>query len=228
VAGTSAAVLWDLGLPEPAVPRIVVPIPRHPRPAGVEVVRTSRWGRLEVVRRGPLYVTTRARTLLDLAAHLPDTELEAALDRAHRNGLDLRRLRDHLRSHRGIPGAGRLAELLRHRDPDRPIESELKTRLFAILREARLPLPVPQLVIQTSAGRRRLDFAYPRQRVALEVDGYRAHHGRRAFDDDRGRANAVREAGWDLRHVTSTMLDHPSQVVWTVSAALGLRPVAWR
>lgn len=106
----------------------------------------------------------------------------------------------------------------------------METLLFSVLRRARLPLPVPQLWIDTRGGRRRLDYAYPQLKLALEVDSYAFHDfGRQGFDDDRARDTELAEAGWERRYLTSTMLRRtPSDVVWTVANALGLEPTGWR
>jgi very-short-patch-repair endonuclease len=55
-----------------------------------------------------------------------------------------------------------------------------------------------------SGRSRRLDFAYPEERIAIEFDGF-AEHGllRSTFDDDRVRGNALALAGWLVLHFTS-------------------------
>lgn len=229
IGGRMAAAFWGLGVEPSGVVSVLVPLSRRPAPAGVSVVRTRRWGRTEVARLGQLVVTSVPRTLLDLSA--AGTGVEVALDAAHRLGrIHLPRLEVYLAhpSHRYLPGAGLLRRLVALRDPDRPIESGLETRLFALLRRYGLPLPVPQFWIRTRVGWRRIDFAYPDERLALEVDG-REGHGPDRFEDDRARENELAEEGWERRHLTKAMIvDRPGDVAWTVAAGLGLVPVRWR
>lgn len=232
ISGRAAAVLWGLGTDPPERPEVLVPWDRRPERHGIRMKRTRRWTERDVVLLGPLRVTSVPRTLLDLARDPDELLAEIALDAAHRRRLvDLGRLDADLAeavSHK-VRGAARLRELAALRDPSRPIESELETLLFHVLRWGRVPLPDPQHWIRTRSGRRRIDFAYPEQRFAIEVDGYGPRDTRLRFDDDRAKDNELGEAGWDRRHVTWTMLNEsPLDVVWTVAMGLGLEPARWR
>jgi very-short-patch-repair endonuclease len=44
----------------------------------------------------------------------------------------------------------------------------------------------------------RVDLAYPPFRLAMELDGFRWHAGRRKYRSDRMRRNRVEAAGWRL------------------------------
>ena len=60
-------------------------------------------------------------------------------------------------------------------------------------------LPVPQLqyeVIDGNGELRRLDFAWPEQRVAVEYDGVDWHSEPDALRRDRRRRAALEEVGW--------------------------------
>lgn len=231
ISRRSAAALWELGIDPPEVPEITAPWTRRPRASGVCLLRTRRWVEVERVRLGALVVTSVRQTLLDLAASGPEIHAEVALDAAHRRGrIDLLALDRWLvpLEQRGVAGARRLRRLVGVRDPDRPIESELETLLFALLRRYGLPLPIPQYRIRTRSGWYRVDFAYPEERLALEGDG-RIGHGPDRFEDDRARDNALADAGWDRRHITKRMIsERPDEVAWTVGTGLGLQPVRWR
>lgn len=210
---------------------LVVPWTRRPHLDGAIITRTRRWTRGDMIRSGPVRLTSMGRTLLDLAPRLCDEDLERALDAAHRRGLDLRRYRDYLNraAARKVTGASRLGLLVDLRDPDRPIETEAETLVFHVLRRGGLPLPVPQYWVQTRSGPKRLDFAYPDQLVAIEFDSYEWHGNRSAFDKDKARDNELADLGWDRRHITWTMLtEDPAEVQWTVGRALALEPRTWR
>lgn len=231
ISRRSAAALWDLGVDPPEVPEITVPWTRRPRASGVYLLRTRRWVEVERVRLGALVVTSLRQTLLDLAASGLEIHAEIALDAAHRRGrVDLARLDRGLAAleGRGVTGARRLRGLIALRDPDRPIESELETLLFALLRRYGLPLPEPQYRIRTRSGWYRVDFAYPEEALALEGDG-RVGHGPDRFEADRARDNDLADAGWDRRHITKKMIrERPAEVAWTIATALGLEPARWR
>ena len=167
--------------------------------------------------------TTVARTLADASSHQDPRTVGAWVDQAIRsNGLDLVDLRScvarlsgpgrrHLR-----PLRGALALRLPGYDPG---DSELEVRALRALADAGLPAPVQQHPIRRGDGRlARIDLAYPRQMVAIELDGW-DHHGRRsAFDADRIRRNELTLLGWDVYQFTSTMSDE--DLVGTVTAAL--------
>lgn len=58
-----------------------------------------------------------------------------------------------------------------------------------------------------------VDIAFVRQRVAIEIDGRRAHSSRAAFVNDRRRQNRLVQAGWTVLRFTWTDLDHPDRLV---------------
>lgn len=65
------------------------------------------------------------------------------------------------------------------------------------------------------------DFAYPEHRVAIETDGYRWHTGRRKWQHDLARRNALVALGWLVIHVTDEDLNSASnRVVEVISATL--------
>lgn len=234
VAGPPAMAIWGIAEVS-STPELVVPWGRRVSKKGIQgiqVSRTRRWTASEMVLFGPVRITSIARTLLDVAPRLDATALEIALDAAHRKGLELRSFADYLaRAVKAtIPGAATLAELVAVRDPSRPIETEAETRVFAILRRAGLPLPVPQYWVRTRSGPKRLDFAYPEQRVAIEFDSYEWHGaGRQPFDADKAKDNELGDIGFDRRHITWTMVKtEPAEVMFTVGRSLGLEPRAWR
>ncbi len=210
-------------------PQIFVPQSRVVERPGIEVHRTRR---LDRVTLDGLPVTSPMRTVLDLASCLDDLDLERLIDHAHRRrSIDLVRFNAFLDDDfaRARPASGRLRELVRQRDPSRPIGSHLESALFAALRRAGLPQPIPQYPVETRKGLRRIDFAFPEQRLAIEADGFAPHGTREAFEEDRVRQNEIEELGWHFRRVTDRQLKRdPSEVVVTIGIALGMRPVRWR
>jgi very-short-patch-repair endonuclease len=76
--------------------------------------------------------------------------------------------------------------------------SKLERRFLERLREAGLPLP------QTNrpAGGRRVDCRWPEHRLTVELDGYRYHSSRHAWETDRRREREARARGDEFRRYT--------------------------
>lgn len=162
----------------------------------------------EVVWLGPLRVTSVHRTLAELGAVSDEELVEIALDDALRRGLTsyvkLNRCLQEIGG-RGRRGTAVLRKVLSERDPhNAPTESPLETKALRFLRKAGLPIPVTQFPLYKNAVfLARVDFAYPVARLAIEVESYEFHSGRRALERDALRANDVVDIGWRLMRLTS-------------------------
>jgi very-short-patch-repair endonuclease len=72
-------------------------------------------------------------------------------------------------------------------------------RVVRQLLAAGLPDPARQHAIHADGQFvARVDLAYPAQRLAIELDGFRWHAGRGPFRSDRVRGNRIEAAGWRL------------------------------
>ncbi|HYO61558.1 MAG TPA: DUF559 domain-containing protein, partial [Actinomycetota bacterium] len=158
-----------------------------------------------------LPVTTAARTLADVAGRLDRRRFDAAFHHClHERLTDLSRLREVAarRSGPGFPGAARVREALALYAPeDRPAASPLEARCARLLARSRLPAPRRQHEVLVAGRRRMLDFAWPDAGVALEIDGYRWHSSRGAWETDRARNSELRRAGWTVIHATHDDLE---------------------
>ena len=67
------------------------------------------------------------------------------------------------------------------------------------------------------------DFAWPEQRVAVEIDGgqWMSHGGRHSRDSDREKLNQAAVLGWRVLHYSGAMLQDPERVIVEVLQALG-------
>jgi very-short-patch-repair endonuclease len=161
-------------------------------------------------------VTTVPRTLVDLAAVLRATDLARACHEAgvrHRitpamvEAVLLRRPRSR--------GAAKLRAILR--GETRVTLSKLESRFLARLHAAGLVLP------QTNrpAGGRRVDCRWPAQRLTVELDGYRYHHSRHAWDQDRRREREAHARGDDFRRYThADVFEQPGLMLAELRALL--------
>ena len=143
----------------------------------------------DVVRCGPLRVTSLRRTVLDLAADSDDDTLELVIESALRRDRGLE-----LDPAPGLRGRERLRRVLARRPAGAPpTESELETRYLQVIRTANVPPPVRQHRVLDSRGRclGRLDVCWPDVGLWVELDGRGSHDRPAALLSDRHRQNEL-------------------------------------
>lgn len=165
------------------------------------------------------------RTLIDLCHVATKDAVHAALLDALRRGLTSVPRITRAMEGTGTRGRTRMAqlrELLDSLGSGPPPESVLEARVLRILRAAGLPRPALQHRVR-ARGRvvARVDFAYPRARVAIEADGFRFHGSRPDWQRDLGRRNTLTTMGWRVVHVTWADLEDPERWVRALTALLG-------
>jgi len=75
--------------------------------------------------------------------------------------------------------------------------------------------------VNVELGRYTVDFLWRRHRLVVETDGYAAHRGRQAFEDDHARELQLHALGYRLRRFTDTQVEHqPRAVARAVAGAL--------
>jgi very-short-patch-repair endonuclease len=165
-------------------------------------------------------VTSAARTLLDLAADLPQRDIDRATDEARIHRL----VTDHALNEQFIryprhPGRPRLRQALQ--TEPKLTRSEAERRLLDLIRAARLPEPLTN----TRIGRHEVDFLWPEHRLVVEVDGYAFHTMRRSFERDRRRDAEITAAGYRVIRITWRQLTHePEATIAILAAALVDQP----
>jgi hypothetical protein len=94
-------------------------------------------------------------------------------------------------------GSGVLRELLRERNGlDQLPESPLETRFLDFVHGFGLSMPQVQKRFTTKGGRvRRVDVFFPQARLVIELDSYKWHSGRRAWEEDLMRRNELAGSG---------------------------------
>ena len=223
VSHRAAGALWLLPGCIPGPVELVVPRTRE-RAALVLVHRPRNLVPGDLTRIGPIPVTTPVRTLIDLAAIIPEAGLEEALDDAIRRGLvTVPRIAARLENIGSVRGIKVIRRLVAERDPSLAVpDSVLETRLLRVLMRARLPPPTPQFEIRRN-GRRFavVDFAYPEAKAAIEADGFRWHGGTGQWQRDLRRRNGLTALGWRVIHVTwHDLRGDPGDIVRMVADAL--------
>jgi hypothetical protein len=205
----SAGVLLGLpNCPEPMRPQLLIPQSVRCRIDGVELRRRTHFphGFGQLVDQIPTLCP--AMTIVELESILGRRWSEQATDFALRTGLmsldDLAlALEFYEETSKKFHRIG--ARLLAPRQPtDCGLGSEWEARVLRWIRRARFPEPVLQYPLVVQGRQRRLDFAYPEQKVAIEFDGFAFHNDRTTFDRDRAVENWLRLNGWLLLRFTAT------------------------
>ena len=95
--------------------------------------------------------------------------------------------------------------------------SKLEKRFVELLRGAGLVLPQTNGV----ADGRRVDCRWPDQRLTVELDGYRYHRSRHAWEQDRRREREARARGDDFRRYThGDVFDSPEAMLAELGAVI--------
>jgi very-short-patch-repair endonuclease len=191
---TSAASLWRL-YPTGFPVHCTIAPGRKARLAGV-VVHQAPVRNDELTDVWGIMCTTPARAIVDLATVLPAAWVERLLHDAVMRGLcqydEVRAVADRRRS-----------VVVRSMVEGASGTTPLEVRWYRLLRDAGVPEPVSQYQVVVDGSVFVLDFAWPEERVALEVDGFVAHRTRAAFDRDRAKVIALKSAGWEVVAVSA-------------------------
>ncbi|HKE72924.1 MAG TPA: DUF559 domain-containing protein [Acidimicrobiales bacterium] len=218
VSHVAACAWWGFAGIRPGAVEVSVPPGRRPRRVVGRVHRVSDLGPGDVDRRGPVPVTTPARSLLDAAPRLRPEQIADALDGATRAGqidvAQLRRRLEDLRRH-GRPGVTRLLRALpAEHDTEPAEESWLERRLSRLIERAGLPQPRRQVPILHGAGTARVDFLYDRIRLVVETDGHGTHATRRERQADAERDVRLTALGYRVvRFTYEDVVRRPAYVI---------------
>ena len=192
LSGLAAGHLFGLIKGTAPPPEVSAPTRRRIKGVRTRCRRLDRGDR--TVWRG-IPTTTLQRTLIDLSSLLSLDELAAAFHEAsvrHR----LRPEQVEARTTPRAPGAQKLRRVLRG---DAHVTlSELERAFLRLLRTHGLPLPNTN----RPATGRYVDCRWPQQRLTVELDSYRYHNTRHAWDRDRRREREAYARGDQFRRYT--------------------------
>jgi hypothetical protein len=172
--------------PIPGPIHVTVAHGRRLRRDGIVIHRTRHLHRDERVTRGPLRMTSPARTLVDIAGGMTRQRLSASFDEGIRIGaFTADQVEAACRRSNGRPGTGALLALVREAHlPFERTRSPPEARFLRFCADQGLPIPlvnVPLLGFE-------VDFLWPTQKLVVEIDS--SHH-----DSPRARAaDAARDA----------------------------------
>jgi very-short-patch-repair endonuclease len=209
LSGRAAGHLLGILATPPSTPEVTAPTERR-----VPGIRTYRY---RTVREPYLWrgipVTTPARTLVDLSSVLAVSDLARACHEARiRFGTAPGEVEAILGRRRG---ARELRRVL-HGDVHVSL-SALERRFLALMRREGLPLPVTN----RPAGGRYVDCRWLEQRLTVELDGYRYHSSRHAWELDRRREREAYARGDDFRRYTyGDVFDEPAPMLAELQAVL--------
>jgi len=151
-------------------------------------------------------VTTVPRTLLDLAGVMSRDALALACHEAGiRYDTTPAQVDALIARHPKTPGVPKLRAAL-HGDVHVSL-SALERRFLKRLRHASLPLPETNIRV----SERRVDCRWADHRLTVELDGYKYHRSRHAWENDRRREREAYARGDQFRRYTwGDVFEHPS------------------
>lgn len=202
----TAAAMFGFDTEAPSDLHVLNPPGHQLRPADGLVIHRRAGAPLVTTAGRP--ATSPAWTAVEVARSLWRPRALATLDAALRSGTCTRgeiwRAAVQQAGRRGIVAVRALIPLADER-AESPMESEARLSMI----DGGLPMPELQYeVIDGNGERRRLDFAWPQYRVAVEYDGVDWHSDPEALRNDRRRRLALQDIGWvvisvvfdDVRH----------------------------
>lgn len=214
----SAASLWSQLPPPSADASVEVSTPGRnvlSRP-GLRFHRTGPIQDDEATSLHRIPITTPARTLLDLAMVLSAHDLERALARALRDGVEENQLLELLARYPKRSGTPYLRSLL-------GAENLVFTRSYAeevflaILQRGGLPKPETNVRVRGIE----VDCFFRAARLIVEIDGFTYHSSPAAIERDHQRDQALYLAGYDVLRFTWKQLDQqPDRVLAKVAGGL--------
>jgi very-short-patch-repair endonuclease len=170
----------------------------------------------DLTRRQGIPTTSAARTILDIAATEPTTELERAFNEAGlQRRISPRSLNEQFSRYPHHKGTAALRQLLA--SEPRLTRSDAEILVLDLIRRAQLPRPETNTRIEGYE----VDLVWRERKLIVEIDSWAFHSTRRSFEEDRRRDQRLLNNGWRVIRVTARQLTHqPEAVVATLATAL--------
>lgn len=176
LAGLAAAHVYGLIKCSPPPPEVA-----HPRERSFEGIKTKRrkMHPLDVSSFHGIPILTVPAVLVDIAAPLEPGRLARACHEAGvRYGVRPSYVQAVLDRRPNVAGATKIRRVMTGETP--VTLSELERGFRALLERERLPLPIMNRLVDT----KRVDCRWPRHGLTVELDSYRFHNTRHAWEQD--------------------------------------------
>jgi very-short-patch-repair endonuclease len=211
ISHRTAAALWKIAPQPPDAAIDVTVIDRNCGVKhGIRRHRATHLHPLDLTTFNNLPITAPVRTLLDIAPTLTDRDLERAFDEALVLRLiTLHSARSVLTRYPHHRGAASLRALATAPRPTTLTRSHPEETFLALVRKSGLPQPE----VNARLGRYTVDFLWRSERLVVEIDGYRFHGGRGAFERDHEKDLVLRELGIDVMRFTARQVEYQKEAV---------------
>jgi very-short-patch-repair endonuclease len=216
LAGRAAARLLGLIRAQPAPdPTVLARTARKIQ--GIEIHRARTPDSRDITTWKGIPVTTPARTLVDLAESFSAGEVARAVHQAGvLHDTTPEEIDAVLARRPNAKGAAGLREVV-HGDQGKTL-SKLEREFIRLLKAAGLPLPVTN----RPAGGVLVDCRWPKHKLTVELDGYRYHRSRHAWELDRKRERQAHARGDQFRRYTwGDVVERPGPTLAELRAVLG-------
>jgi very-short-patch-repair endonuclease len=202
----AAADLWELRATKER--RIDVIGTTHRRGDRAIRIHAHAIGPADSTTRHGIPITTPLRTLLDIAAAVPQRELERAIRQAvYRRLTSTALLAEAVHQRAGQRGVQAMRRTLINLGEAPGLQrSDLEARFLRFLRKHNLPMPELNVEMEISGRRIEADCLWHEKKLIVELDGRDAHDSTPAFESDRARDLALLVAGFRVARVTSLRL----------------------
>lgn len=212
-SGLAAAWWHELTRFAPDVIEVTVPRDSNGRCRPGSRLRRRDLARTDVVERTGLRVTALPLTVVEAAARRGGGA--KLMDSALQRHAELPQLwRAHLRNkgRHGSPTARRLLQAASD-----GARSEAERLLVKLLRDA----GITGWKANYPVGGYKVDVAFPKQKVAIETDGWAFHSSQEDFQNDRERQNKIALLGWQvLRFTWLDLTEYPERVLALIRRAI--------
>ncbi|MDQ4048527.1 MAG: DUF559 domain-containing protein [Actinomycetota bacterium] len=218
VSHLSAAAVWGMRPEAPRLVDVTVPDRKLGHRDGIRTHRSTRITARDVTSLQTLPVTTPERTLVDFAGLADTPELERALEGARlRKAISEPKLRAAVGRAGQTAGAASVRAILEAEGEPALTRSKAERLARALIRTAGLPSPQ----VNSRVAGYEVDLCWPRHGVIVEIDSYRFHSSRDAFERDRLKQIRLDAAGFTVLRLTWRRLARePEAAVADLAGAL--------